>query len=332
MPSGIARPVLDSRAPTAVGALLNRRGDSEEAGSQRRPMGRKGAPSGSQRMHPLLVTSIALLATAQSCNSPPRPPRPGHSVPPTDARPPAPATLASTPNAKPNVSSPPEARILRCPDLSRFDEGRPKQSREALARFVTIMRHVPIGDAPAASLTLGIENSARGPVVLARGTPEQLDAVASALAHLRTNGGTARLQCSIVMLPNRVARAHQLEPGKTLLANDTEWTDLIRDAIKAYGSVHNFPETLGGWLAPFEQQMPATTNQPALRLSGEVLPLGDRRIALAVSVARPSQADALATPVFTLAPGTSAMMMVPYGNGAVVVIARCLEVCAPAER
>jgi len=232
--------------------------------------------------------------------------------------------------------APQAARILRCPDFGRFDGATPNQGPNALARFAAILRQLPMDGAPARSLTLSPGRSARGAILAARGTPEQIDTVAGALAQLeRESVGNTRLQFSMVLVPLAVARAHRLDPGKTVVTDAAAWAELLRDAVKAKGSVHNPTEVIAGALAPFVREVTATegaTDRRPLRLRGEIVPLQGDEVAIAVHVERgvapvgekraPSM---VAEPVFRLAAGKSAMMMALDGETALVLIVRCLE-------
>jgi hypothetical protein len=257
--------------------------------------------------------------------------------PPRVVAPPVRVVAPPVPPAAPQLT-----RVLRCPDLMRFDGAVANAAVEPVpdpvTRFVEVLRHVPIGDAPPRSLGLTIGKSTRGHVLLARGTAEQVATVEAALGALaRPDVGRTRLQCTLVTMPVAVATAHRLEPGKTVVGDGVAWGELMRDAVKARGRVDNLPELLADALSPFANEVkppaaPSTpVERPRQRLRGEVVPLdgGDVAVAVAIERGRAAAADAklpvLATPVFRLAAGKSAMMMAVDGDTAVVLVVRCLE-------
>lgn len=230
-------------------------------------------------------------------------------------------------------------RLVHCPDLARFDAVAPHEKEKALTRFVEVLRHLPVGETQARSLGVTIGNSQRGPVLMARGTQEQLALVSRAAQQLTATPATGtRLQVTLARVPMAVAQAHRLIPGTTVATEPAALSALLRDAAKQQGSVHNLTEVVTGPLAPFTRQAAvavAAADRRPLRVRGEVVLLGEGEVALALDVGRgalggatPRAASTVAKPVFRLAAGKSAMMMALEGETALVVIANCLEVPA----
>lgn len=231
------------------------------------------------------------------------------------------------------------ARVLPVMDFGRFDDAAAEGKVKALARWTALLREVPIGDSAARSMLLSVGRSNRGETLLVRGVPEQVTAVQAALAALQAEPAiSVRLQCTLVTMPIAVARDHALRPGETVLGDPAAGAGLLRDAVKAKGTLHNLPEVVTGPLAPFVRE-PAASVGPSLRLRGEVAPLGSGEVAVGVHVVRGAlPADrtqvprtAIAQPVFRLAAGRCAMMMVAEGESALVVIVRCIEVAPDAS-
>jgi hypothetical protein len=230
-------------------------------------------------------------------------------------------------------------RIVHCPDLAPFDAAAPQEREKALTRFVEVLRHLPVGEAPARSLGLTIGTSQRGPVLMARGTQEQLALVTRAVQQLSVPAATGtRLQITLARVPMVVAQAHRLLPGATLAAEPAALSELLRDVGRQKGSVHNLTEVVTAPLAPFTRQAAvaaAAADRRPLRVRGEVVLLGEGEVALALDVGRgalggetPRAASTVAKPLFRLAAGKSAMMMALEGETALVVIAHCLDVPA----
>lgn len=230
--------------------------------------------------------------------------------------------------------------IVHCPDLSRFDEGAPTGRPKALSRLLEVLRSAPMGDAPARSLMLSEgATPSEEPVVLARGAPAQIELFQASLARLaHSDPGASRLHFSIVTMPIAVAKAHQLEPGRTVMTDDATWSGLLRDAVEAKGRLHNLPEVITGFLTPYRHEPTAAkdaTDCDLERLQAEVVPLDDGAIAVAIELTRKSktgnQPTVLAQPVFRLTAGQAAMMAAVDGDRVVVVIARCIETGIPSK-
>jgi hypothetical protein len=177
--------------------------------------------------------------------------------------------------------------------------------------------------------------------VAGRGTRGQIDAVMAAAAALETPvPGRARLHCSLLLVPGKVAEAHRLELGTVVTGDGSEWAALTRDAIAAKGRLHNLPEVLAAPLEPFTrsaapggERAPAPAERaPELRVRGQVVPLGGGEVAVALDVTRARREAPLARPVFRLGAGRAAMLAAREGTDVLVVVVRCVEIDAPATK
>ncbi len=247
-----------------------------------------------------------------------------------------------------------QARVFQTTSLARFDEQavRDEQVGEAVPaveRLSDIVQRLGGADPKTAPLVFQHARSTnRGEVVIARGTAEQLDVAGRVFAQLtQPDLAKARLQCSLVTMPVAVARDHGLKPGEVVPTDEPTAARIMRDAVKADGTLRNLPEAVVGPLAPFMRdageragEKAAGGRRPPLQLRGEMVPIGDGEVAVGVHVVRgqlprdPTQVpdSALMQPVFRLAAGRSALFMVVERDVATVLLVRCVDVTNEAPR
>ena len=263
-----------------------------------------------------------------------------------------------------------EARVFHTASLQRFDEqlvrdehmGKPVP---AVKRLSDLVERLGGADPKFGTPVFQHGRSARGEVLIAQGTSEQLAAAGRVFDQLkRPETVRARLQCSLVTMPVAVAREHGLKPGEVVATDEPAASRIVRDAVKRSGSLRNLPEVVAGPLAPFardtgenagdkagpevrEQAVEQTSRNraekkgdrtakppPRLRLRGEMVPMGDGEVVLGVHVVGgtlphdPTQVPggALMQPVIRLGAGKSALFMVVDRDVATVLVVRCLDV------
>ena len=209
---------------------------------------------------------------------------------------------------------------------------------DALERVHPVLRYLLCGDDEAAGLAAALwGQSTNGPVLVVRGTPEQVDAAKLVMEELgKAEPLRARLQCSLLTLPLAIARDHCREPGVVVDVDETAIGELTRSAVKNGGSLHNLPEVAASPLRPFALAVTAKAEVPdarRLRVRGEMVPASATEVAVRLQVVRgalptePTCApqDALLQPIVRLQVGKAIMVMAVEGDAATVLVVRCVE-------
>ena len=242
-----------------------------------------------------------------------------------------------------------QARVFQTASLARFDEQLARDEQmgapvPAVKRLSDLVQRLGGADPKLGRPVFQSGRGARGEVLIAAGTAEQLADAQRVFDQLkRPDVVQARLQCSLVTMPIAVARDHGLKPGEVVATDEPAAARMVRDAVKRDGTLRNLTEIVAGPLAPFARDTGdkgAGKQQAALRLRGEMVPMGDGEVAVGVHVVRgklphdPTQVpeSALMQPVFRLAAGQSALFMVVDRDVATVLVVRCLEVTNEAPR
>jgi hypothetical protein len=235
------------------------------------------------------------------------------------------------------------ARLVAPQDFARFDEQLASDaagSRTAVNRFAAVMG-VLFGRDGAKSFSVQTARvAAGGERLLVRGTTEQHTAVTDAMEQLRKDEPLrVRLQCSWVTVPQAAAKAKGLKLAEVTAADENAVNAVLREATKAKGALVNLPEVVAAPLAPFVVE-PAgkaaagAAREQTLRLRGEMVPLADHEVGVAMHVVRGElPADRTVAPPgplrelpFRLATGKVAMSIVfAEGDTVTVLVVRCID-------
>jgi hypothetical protein len=209
-----------------------------------------------------------------------------------------------------------------------------------IERLARVLRRLPAtpGDAP---LDVETNVAAERSVMMVRGGALQTNDARTAIEALAQPTAPALpLQCTAVSVPAAVARAHAL-PAAGSVASGDGGAALMRDAVKAGGTLRNLPEALVTPLAPFAVEAGAAARgdtAPQLRVRGVLAALAGREIAIALDVEQRALADAQAAvggdgkwqpvhelPSLRLSPGRCAVAVVAGGDPALVLVVRLAE-------
>ncbi len=217
-----------------------------------------------------------------------------------------------------------------------------EDSVRALDRFariaVMLLEAENPADARKRPLVSAVANAER--LIAHTMTAEQAALLRGMLEQLRQQTlPRARLQCSLLTMPQELAKAHGLAAARFVATDEAAFGKLVRAAVAAGGTLQNLPEVVAEPLAPFVFEPKAGPGkaraEPALRLRGELVPVGASEIACSVQLVRgalppdlthvPKQA--LLDAVVRLEAGKAAMKVVVSAEPAtVVVFVRCLEI------
>ena len=254
------------------------------------------------------------------------------------------ALLASAAGAQPPAVAPKAAvamHLLQLPDLTRFDEPE-AQSAPAAERFAAVMRRLPVA---AGQQAVDVRtNVAPGRhIVLVRGVAEHAEVVRVAIGALgRPDPPAARLQCSVVSVPAELAAAHRLRAGEAVVVAGHVAAELLRDAVRANGTLHNLPEIVAAPLAPFASERRPVGDTDGLRARGHSVPLGANEVLVAIDLERLPASPAgkpaatptvlLSTPSFRLVAGQCAVLRGAGAHSAVALLVRCVAVEPPGAK
>jgi len=232
-------------------------------------------------------------------------------------------------------------RIFRLPELGRYDADLPVGSPPAAYRLLSVLGRTFAAAKWDVVRAVGVQGGDWWGLDV-RATKVEIDAVQSVFEQLQKDEPLqVGLQCSVVTLPWPVAEALNLQNRRTV-AVDAETVDkLVREATKNKGTLCNLPEVTAGTLAPFvveSPRKPDAKDESKLRLLGEMVPLDDREVAVAMHLVRGvlpvdktrEPAGALLQPVLRLQAGKCALATVREGATATVLVVRGIDVAAQA--
>ena len=137
---------------------------------------------------------------------------------------------------------------------------------------------------------------ARQQMLIVQGDKELVDLVQSLLDEMRRDPlPRFHLTGTVLVMPAEVAAAHGLTTIEVQAAEMAAMTNLMRDVVKAKGTLLNLPETIASPFVPFvtEPRVAGEGKQPPneaenLRLRGEAVALSPEEVLFAVQLVRGS--------------------------------------------
>lgn len=221
-------------------------------------------------------------------------------------------------------------------------ELRPNEVR-VTERFAQVLRVALQGDDVAGRAGATVSAVNRQNRLIARGTPDDVALVKNALAALRQeHPPRARLQCSLLTLPWQLGAMRGLQVG-CAPSDEAAFGQLVRDAIKAKGTLQNLPEIVAEPLVPFVVEPAKKDKEPPpdqLRLRGEMVPLGPREVLVAMQLVQGALPEEPTQPVkgpllqrgLRLEAGKAVMMVVIAGEQMHVGFVRCTEIAREPDK
>jgi hypothetical protein len=233
-----------------------------------------------------------------------------------------------------------EASAFRLPELGRYDTDLPEGAQTSMERLPSLLERT-VGPSSKTEVGRLARRDVRDHILFVYSSKAEIAEVRSVVDQLKKEAPLhAHLQFSLVTLPWSVAQAHNLENGRVVAVDAEEVGKLMREATQNKGTLCNLPEVTAGPLAPFVVSPRRVDAKEAetLRLRGEMLPIDDREVAVAMHLVRGAlpmdrtrePAGALLQPVFRLQAGKYALATVVEGETATVLIVRCVDVAAKA--
>jgi len=241
----------------------------------------------------------------------------------------------------PGAPVPVRAEVCRYVDvraLDRYDDGLDVATtpmRRAPARFADVMsRWWCDRDPTSRPRPVGVTGS----TLHAHGAAEMVKATQQALAQMHGDEVVrARMQYSVLALPQAAVAAEGLKPGTAVEADEAILTRLARAAVGQGGNLRNLPEVVAAPLRPFVVEDARADGAEPLRLRAEMVPLGRAEALLGLHVVRgalpanlASVPDAgktlLASPVLRLTAGGLVLMTLREGDTTTLLAVRCVEI------
>ncbi|MCU0862578.1 MAG: hypothetical protein MUC36_02190 [Planctomycetes bacterium] len=236
-------------------------------------------------------------------------------------------------------------RVFPCPNLEHYEVLAPaaseptRDSDRPARRLERLLRRLLVDAAERPEFVLQLGHSpSRGEVVIARTDADSLATLRQVVEQVAKPAIVrTRLQCSLVTLPTTTATELCLQPGPATPIDDAAVVKLLREATRNKGTLQNVPEIMATPLSPFSVDVvarAAVDARPAMRVSGELVPVGDEEVAVAVElVRRLPKTDVLRAPtqevmaaVFRLQPNQAALAIAVEGDRTTALIVRCIEV------